>query len=183
MTDTQGTIAIVRNSNRPFLSAIVKGATMGNEKSKMVPINYKLADGKTVPVEVSPVVARFLEKEEQRERTRRRDDRRFLDAVGYVEGESELLIHDLGESVVAATERKERAALINGAIATLAPRRRSYIHAYYFKGMTLQEIAGIEGLNRATVGRVLQKAVNALRDALLDRPETYGYEGVWQDDR
>lgn len=155
---------------------------MGDGKRRTVPIHYKLAGGKTVPVDVTPAVARFLEKEEKRERTRRRDDRRFLDPNGYVEGETELLLHDLGEGVLQSVERRERSAIVNNAVNKLRHRHRNYIHAYYYKGLTLQEIADMEGLNRATVGRVLQKAVNSLRDALLDCGGFYGYEDVDSDE-
>lgn len=155
---------------------------MAKGKENTVSINYRLADGKQVPVDVSPEVARFLKSEEKRERTRRRDDRRFLDKDGYVDGETELLLHDLGESVLQEVEHKERAALVNGAIKRLRSRHRNYVHAYYFKGMTLQEIADIEGLNRATVGRVLQKAVAHLRAILQGDPDFSGYESMREDD-
>lgn len=156
---------------------------MAKKKSCGRLIDYSMADSESVAVEVSSAVARSLEKEERRERTRRRNDRRFLDVDGYVENETELLMQDLGESAFEKIERGQRRSLVDRAIARLKPRHRKYVHAYYFKGLSLQEIADAEGLNRATVGRVLQKAVNSLRDGLLDCAEFYGYEGVWPDDR
>lgn len=139
---------------------------MVNGKPRHETISYKLADGKTVPVEVSPAVARFLVQEEKRERTRRRDDRRFLDKDGYVEGETELLLHDLGESVVEKVERKQRNTIINKAVNALPPRMRGYIHAYYFKGYTMQEIADMEHIDKTMVHRVVKKARANLRNML-----------------
>lgn len=148
---------------------------MDNGRKNDVTVNYRMADGQTVPVDVSPAVARFLEQEEKRERTRRRDNRRFLDPNGYVEGETELLLHDLGPSVFERVERRQRNAMMNGAINALPTRQKSYIHAYYFKGYTMQEIADMEDIDKSMVHRVLKKARNRLRDALTHNDGFCGY--------
>ncbi len=149
---------------------------MDNGKPRHETINYKLADGKTVQVNVSPSVARFLENEEKRERTRRREDRRFLDKNGYVEGETELLVYDLGQGVLDKVEKRERNGVVNGAINRLLPRQKNYVHAYYFKGYTVQEIADMEGIDKAVVSRVLSKAREELRFYLEHYQQFWGYQ-------
>lgn len=149
---------------------------MGEQKNRDVSINYKLADGKTVPVEVSPAVARFLEKEEKRERTRRRDDRRFLDPRGYIEGETELLIYDLGQNVLDKVELRERNRIVNTSIDHLSPRQKAYIHAYYFKGYTVQEIADMDCVDKAAVSRVLKQARDKLKFILKSYQQILGYQ-------
>lgn len=149
---------------------------MSERNSKTVEINYKIADGKTVPVEVSPEVARFLKQEEKRERTQRRDDRRFLDKAGYVEGETELLIYDLGQDVLDKVAVRERNTIVNNAINHLLPRQKNYIHAYYFKGYTVQEIADMEEIDKAAVSRILSKARKELRFYLEHYQQFWGYQ-------
>ncbi|NLW79134.1 MAG: sigma-70 family RNA polymerase sigma factor [Ruminococcaceae bacterium] len=149
---------------------------MAEENPRCEFVKYKLADGKTVPVEVSPAVARFLENEERRERTRRREDRRFLDKDGYVEGETELLVYDLGQGVLDKVEKRERNNIVNDAINHLFPRQKSYIHAYYFKGYTVQEIADMESIDKAAVSRVLSKARDELKFYLEHYQQFGGYQ-------
>lgn len=149
---------------------------MDIEKEQMISFNYKLADGKTVPVEASKEVAKFLEQEEKQERTRRRDDRRFLDSSGYIEGETELLIYDLGPGVLDEVQQRERKAIVNTAIDRLPKRQKSYIHAYYFKGYTMQEIADMEEIDKSAVSRVLKSARKNLKIVLLNYQQFGGYQ-------
>lgn len=149
---------------------------MADETKCSETVNYRLAGGKTVQVEVSPQMAQFLKSEEKRERTRRRDDRRFLDSSGYIEGETELLLYDLGPGVLDEVQHRERKAIVNMAIDRLPKRQKSYIHAYYFKGYTMQEVADMEEIDKSAVSRVLKSARKNLKIVLLNYQQFGGYQ-------
>jgi RNA polymerase sigma factor (sigma-70 family) len=151
-----------------------KGRWMAKKKPSNEIISYKLADGQTVPVETSPAVARSLRNEERRERSRSRDDRRFLDAGGYTDGETELLLQGLDESVVEQVEYRQRSAMVKDAVSALPPRQRKFILAYYFQCYTIQDIANREHVAKQTVHRVLQKARGNLKRIIIKNSRFYG---------
>ena len=147
---------------------------MAKKKPRNETIDYRLADGETVPVETSPAIARSLRNAEKRERTRRRDDRRFLDAHGYAEGETELLLENLDASVVERVEYRQRSAMVNDAVNALPPRQRKFIRAYYFQCYTMQDIADREHIDKAMVHRVLKRARINLKRIIIRNSRFYG---------
>ena len=144
-------------------------------KKLCVSIEYDAADGEKNPVEVSPAIARSLRSEAKREHTRRRDDRRFLDAGGYVEGETELLLRDLDESVAECVEYRQRKKMVKDAVAALPPRQQKFIRDYYFFGYTMQDIADRERITKPMVHHILKKARGNLKRIIIQNSQFYGY--------
>jgi RNA polymerase sigma factor (sigma-70 family) len=170
----------MRDGNRFSLARKnnVRGDCMADGRKNTAVVFYRLAGGRRVPVEVPLPVARFLEKDARRERTRRREARRFMDNDGYIEGETELLMVGLGpESIDLAdlAELRERNSIVNRGIARLPFRQRAFIHAYYFKGYTVQEIADTEGIDQAAASRVLISARKNLKNFLENYHQFWGY--------
>ncbi|HTY62917.1 MAG TPA: sigma-70 family RNA polymerase sigma factor [Acidobacteriota bacterium] len=60
-------------------------------------------------------------------------------------------------------ERKEKAADVQRFLETLPQPQRQFVFLRYFEGMTLNEIAEMEGCKLGTVKSVLHRATNALR--------------------
>lgn len=146
------------------------------EEKKMEQIDCKLAGDVPSPAEPSDKVAKFLKKEGSRERTRKRDARRFLDADGYVEGQTELLTRDIGQGLLDKVAENERNKILNNAVIHLEPRQRAYILAYYYDGYTVQEIADMEVVDKAAVSRILSKAKKELKFYLEHHLNFGGYQ-------
>lgn len=137
-------------------------------------IEYETADGEKVPLDDNPAVERYLRKEEKRERTHQRDDRRFLDDNGYIEGETELFLQDLDESVVERVEYRQRKRMVKDAINALPPRQRKLICDYYFKSFTMQDIADREHITKPMVHRILKNARQNLKRIIIRNSKYYG---------
>ena len=140
---------------------------MAKKKPRNETIDYRLADGETVSVETSPAIARSLRNAEKRERSRQRDDRRFLDAGGYIEGETELLLQDLDESVIERVEYRQRKKMVQDVVNALPPRQRQFICDYYFRCYTMQDIADREHLAKPTVHNILKRARANMKRIIL----------------
>ena len=136
---------------------------MADEKKQAVPIDYELTGDVSPPETASEAVTQFLKQEGKKERTRKRDARRFLDADGYVEGQTELLTRELGQGLLDTVAENERNAILNNAVIRLEPRQRAYILAYYYDGYTVQEIADMEVVSKVVVSRALSKARKELK--------------------
>jgi len=126
------------------------------------------------PREASDKVTQFLKKEGSRERTRKRDARRFLDVAGYVEGQTELLTREIGQGLLDKVSENERNKILRDAINRLEPRQRAYILAYYFDGYTVQEIADMEVVSKVAVSRVLSKTRKELKFYLEHHQKFWG---------
>jgi RNA polymerase sigma factor (sigma-70 family) len=147
---------------------------MNNKNKHTVSVDYELADGESILVEITPEVARSLRSDARRERTRQRNDRRFLDAGGYIEGETELLLQDLDESVVERVEYRQRKKMVKDAVKDLPPRQRQFVCDYYFRCLTMQDIANKEHISKQAVSHILQKARINMKRIIIRNSRFYG---------
>ncbi len=64
-------------------------------------------------------------------------------------------------------QRAEIRALVQAALAGLEPGQRACLHAKYYEGLTLEEVAGRMGISRAAANSLLHRARQDLRQGLL----------------
>ncbi len=64
-------------------------------------------------------------------------------------------------------QRSEMKALVEAALAKLDPGQRVCLHARYYEGLMLEEVAGRMGISRAAANPLLHRARQDLRQGLL----------------
>ena len=129
-----------------------------------IEIIYKLANGKRVRIDVTIEVKELLEQADRQIRAQRRQDRRYLD---FFENVDELESHtasldDIVNNIIKADSYRE----LYSAVSTLPKTQRKWVHLYYGKKLTFQQIAEIEGIHHTTVMRVIKQARKMLRKRL-----------------
>ena len=132
-------------------------------------IEYITADGKRICVEVSPDVYGLLEQSDRQIRSQGRQDRRYLDFVGFIDGLSEACMKnpleiDAADLVVKMEERKR----LYEAVCGLPGMQRRRLMLYYSANLTHREIAELESVDRSAVSRSIKRAVERLRILLME---------------
>jgi len=142
-------------------------------------INYKLADGRTVEVEVTEAQAEVLITLERQERNARRKSRYHRDRYGKVvsldamaEEDDEQTNKTMREAidtsvdVSADIEREEEVAEVRQAVECLNARHRELVRLYFEEEKTQVEIAAIFGIDQSSVARQLKTVLSKLEKLL-----------------
>lgn len=132
-----------------------------------VTIEYVTADGKRIRIEVSVSVKDLLEQSDRQIRSQRRQDRRHLSTVGFIDGLTDAAMKvpqqtDTADLVV----KMESARQLYAAVNELSVKQRRRLLLHFTDGMTHREIADMEGVNRASVSRSIDAALKKLRKEL-----------------
>lgn len=134
-------------------------------------VNYKLADGKVIQVEVNEEVAKFLQEDDKAQAKQQKQIKRNISSASLeVREESGEEIVDESpsplESLIAEEEELEQAIIegrLKEAIAKLNPRQQEFIKMFYFEGKSLTEIARISGIAIPTVFQVRDRILKKLK--------------------
>lgn len=125
---------------------------------------YRDAIGETeytyVSREVYETLANTFRKEAHAQQMR---DIRHLTADGYTDGETEELMAEAGEALEDMVIRQMDMELLQKAMQSLTEVQRERLHLYFFKGLTVREIAELQGVNRNAVWKALQRTIELLR--------------------
>ena len=125
-----------------------------------VDIEYRLAGGQRIRIEVSIEVKELLEHSSRQTRSQRRKDRRYLDFVGGVqEFERFASPHEDFADLLNKADSYKR---LYAAIDRLPNLQRRRLNLYYFEGLTYRQIAETEGVGLAAVARSVKRALNSL---------------------
>ena len=134
----------------------------------LVTIEYKTADGSRICVEVSTSVKELLEQSDRQIRSQRRQDRRYLDYMDFIEGLTDTtMIHpqaDAADLVI----RMESYRQLYTAIRKLSEIQRRRLLLYFKDDLTHRQIADLEGVDRATVSHSIERALKQLYKHLTD---------------
>ena len=101
----------------------------------LVTIKYKTANGNEICVEVSTPVKELLEQSDRQIRTQRRQDRRHLDYVDFIDGLTDTAMMNPQEDIADLVIRMESYKQLYTAINQLSEIQRRNINAYQ-KGKT-----------------------------------------------
>jgi RNA polymerase sigma-70 factor (ECF subfamily) len=127
-------------------------------------INYKLADGKRISLEVSIEVKHLLEQIDRQIRSQRRQDRRRH--TEYIDGVTDTTIVLPQEDFADLVTRMDIYRELYVAIDSLSEIQRRRLRLYYFGWMTYRQIAEREGVGFMTVARSVTRGVDNLRKLL-----------------
>jgi len=134
----------------------------------LVTIEYKTADGSRICVEVSTSVKEVLEQSDRQIQSQRRQDRRYLDYMDFIEGLTDTtMIHpqaDAADLVI----RMESYRQLYTAIRKLSEVQRRRLLLYFKDDLTHRQIADLEGVDRATVSHSIERALKQLYKHLTD---------------
>jgi hypothetical protein len=133
----------------------------------IVGIVYKLANGKRIRIDVSIDVKELLEQSDRQIRSQKRKDRRYLDFVENVD-ELDTLPTQPQEDTAALVCMMDRCTHLYASIEKLPKLQRRRILLYFFKRLSLRQIAEMEGVSTTAVADSIKRALVTLKKMLAE---------------
>jgi RNA polymerase sigma factor (sigma-70 family) len=125
-------------------------------------IAYKLASGNEIRLFVSLSVKELLEQSDRQIRSQRRQDRRYLDYVGFMDEVNETAMIDPQEDTANLFVRMEGYALLYAGIEKLSEVQRRRLCLHYVQNLTYQQIADLDNVSISAVGYSIKRATEQL---------------------
>lgn len=113
-----------------------------------------------VTKEVFEALANTFRREEHAEQMR---DIRHLTDTGYIEGDTENILFLIGESLEEQILKKLELERLQEIMSSLSSVQKERIFLYFFEGMTIRDIAKVQGVNRNAVWKSIQQAIALIR--------------------
>ncbi len=133
-----------------------------------VTIEYKTADRSRIQVEVSPPVKRLLEQSDRQIRSQRRQDRRHVSYVDFMDGLADTAMIDPRDSITDLVVNMESYERLYAALAQLSAIQRRRICLYYGYDLTHRQIAALEGVDHSAIGKAIRRAVTQLQRRITE---------------
>lgn len=137
------------------------------EKS-LVTITYKTANGNRVYVEVSTPVKELLEQSDRQIRSQRRQDRRHLDHMDFIDGLTDAAMNDPQADTADLVMKMESYRQLYTAIGKLPEVQRRRLLLHFAENLTYRQIAELEGINPFAVSHSIKRALIQLKKYLTD---------------
>ena len=134
----------------------------------LVTIKYKTANGSKICVEVSTPVKELLEQSTRQIQSQRRQDRRHLDYVDFIDGLTDTAMRNPQEDIADLVIRMESYQRLYTAINQLSDIQRRRLTLNFIDNLTHRQIAEIEGVDQAAIGRSIKRALNQLYKLLAE---------------
>ncbi|MCR5193678.1 MAG: sigma-70 family RNA polymerase sigma factor [Bacteroidales bacterium] len=135
-------------------------------------VNYKLADGKVIQVEVSEEVAKFLQEDKQKHWKQNKQDKRNL-SLEAIEEQGDQIIDESAQSpeeILLAEEQELEDAIMDGrlkeAIAQLDSRQQKIVNMYFFENMSFSQIAFGFGVSKMAMCYAMKVILKKLKEIL-----------------
>lgn len=128
----------------------------------LVTIKYKTANGSEICVEVSTPVKELLEQSTRQIQSQRRQDRRHLNYVDFIDGLTDTAMKNPQEDIADLVIRMESYQRLYTAINQLSEIQRRRLTLNFIDNLTHRQIAEIEGVDQAAIGRSIKRALNQL---------------------
>ena len=132
-------------------------------------IKYRLANGKTVEVEVTDEQANVIVDINRKSDS---NDRKFSErarkeaSLNYLNAEYDWEPTDKTVDISAEVERNDEAGRVRRAVGTLSIRHQEIVRLYFFEHKTQAEIAKILGIDQSGIQRQLQTIYKSLKKIL-----------------
>lgn len=137
------------------------------EKS-LITITYKTANGNRVYVEVSTPVKELLEQSDRQIRSQRRQDRRHLDYMDFIDGLTDAAMNDPQADTADLVMKMESYRQLYTAIGKLPEVQRRRLLLHFVDNLTHRQIAELEGVDRGAIGRSIKHALIQLQKHLTE---------------
>lgn len=133
-----------------------------------VTITYKTANGKRICVEVSTSVKDLLEQSDRQIRSQRRQDRRHLDYMDFIDGLADTAMSYPQEDAADLLIRMESYRQLYAAVNRLSTTQRRRLLLHFSDNLSYRQIADLEGVNQSAVGYSIKHALQQLYKYLSD---------------
>lgn len=133
-----------------------------------VTITYKTANGMRICVEVSTSVKELLEQSDRQIRSQRRQDRRHLDYMDFIDGLADAAMNYPQEDAADLLIRMESYRQLYAAVNRLSTTQRRRLLLHFSDNMSYRQIADLEGVNQSAVGYSIKRALQQLYKYLSD---------------
>ena len=137
------------------------------EKS-LVTITYKTANGNKICVEVSTSVKKLLEQSDRQIRSQRRQDRRHLDYMDFIDGFTDADMNDPQVDAADFLMKMEIYRQLYAAIGKLPEAQRRRLLLHFVDNLTYRQIANLEGVNQAAISHSIKRALIQLQKDFTD---------------
>jgi RNA polymerase sigma factor (sigma-70 family) len=129
-------------------------------------IEYKLAGGKRIRLEVTGEVKELLEQSDRQIRSQRRQDRRHLEKEEYEDGLDDTTIVYPHEDFADLVIRMDSYKRLYAAISKLSETQRRRLRMRFFDGLTYRSIAVIENVSHKAIEDSIIRAIKRLKTIL-----------------
>ena len=137
------------------------------EKS-LVMMTYKTANGNKICVEVSTPVKELLEQSDRQIRSQRRQDRRHLDYMDFIDGLTDAAMNDPQVDAADLLITMESYRQLYAAVNKLPEAQRRRLLLHFMDNLTYRQIADLEGVNPFAVSHSIKRALIQLQKYLTD---------------
>ena len=134
----------------------------------LVTITYKTANGNRVCVEVSTPIKELLEQSDRQIRSQRRQDRRHLDYMDFIDGLTDADMKDPQADAADLVMKMESYRQLYAAISKLSEVQRRRLLLHFVENLTYRQIAELEGVNPFAVSHSIKRALIQLKKYLTD---------------
>lgn len=134
----------------------------------LVTITYKTANGNRICVEVSTPVKELLEQSDRQIRSQRRQDRRHLDYMDFIDGLTDAAMNDPQTDAADLVIRMESYRQLYTAIGKLSEAQRRRLLLHFADNLTYRQIAELEGVNPFAISHSIKRALIQLQKYLTD---------------
>jgi RNA polymerase sigma factor (sigma-70 family) len=133
-----------------------------------VTITYKTTNGNKICVEVSTPVKELLEQSDRQIRSQRRQDRRHLDYMDFIDGLTDAAMNHPQADTADLVMEMESYRQLYAAVNKLSEEQRRRLLLHFMDNLTHRQIAELEGVDRGTVGRSIKRALIQLQKYLTE---------------
>lgn len=133
-----------------------------------VTITYKLTNGSHICIEVSNEVKELLEQSDRQIRTQRRQDRRHLDYMEFIDSLSNAAMINPQSDIADFFIQVENYKRLYAAIDQLSKVQQRRLLLHFVNNLTYRQIGDLEGINQGTVCRSIKRAIKQLHKLLAD---------------
>ncbi len=133
-----------------------------------VTITYKTANGMRICVEVPTSVKELLEQSDRQIRSQRRQDRRHLDYMDFIDGLADAAMNYPQEDAADLLIRMESYRQLYAAVNRLSTTQRRRLLLHFSDNLSYRQIADLEGVNQSAVGYSIKRALQQLYKYLSD---------------
>ena len=134
----------------------------------LIAITYKTANGNRICVEVSTPVKELLEQSDRQIRSQRRQDRRHLDYMDFIDGLTDANMNDPQADAADLVMEMDNYRQLYAAINKLSEAQHRRLLLHFVDNLTYRQIAKLEKVDFRTIGRSIERDLVQLQKYLTE---------------
>ena len=134
----------------------------------LIAITYKTANGNRICVEVSTPVKELLEQSDRQIRSQRRQDRRHLDYMDFIDGLTDANMNDPQADAADLVMEMDNYRQLYAAINKLSEAQHRRLLLHFVDNLTYRQIAKLVKVDFRTIGRSIERDLVQLQKYLTE---------------